>query len=297
MLYPYGMQGAPAVGGGLGGLPRKKTMQGALQYKYPMGGLITTTPAIEDVCYQVKFSPDGTKVFWNSATTIYQKTLVIPFDLRTAGAVTSFVVSASGNIIAFTISDDGTHLYYHNYAQGLLFHYLLRVPFDITSYTGLTTLSTATQSKYMYGMQISADGRNAYFVDPMTRFSENRSIFYQAKMSIPFDLTTAVFLPPTSLPIYSTPYALHVTRDGSYLFINDGGVNQSMGIYGYQLTTPYMLSTATNRRFFRNAVNCLGFNINDNFMNSKGLIYLYWFENGANNIVCEEVLAQMEFSK
>lgn len=153
-----------------------------------------------------------------------------PFDLTDLSFSTS--INAQGPL-GIAWNNDGTKLYGVSRADNLIFESELSTPFDIT--TATPTSSISTQDGTPEGIAWNDDGTKLYEV------GSGSALIYELDLSTPFDITTATFSASVAT---NDDFVgdIEWNNDGTKLFEIGRGSNL---IYESDLSTPFDITTAT----------------------------------------------------
>lgn len=189
-------------------------------------------------------SSDGLTLFTidSLVNLMFQYDLSTPNDLSTAvysGKSFDFKVGTNENLPeGLCLSSDDSKFYIVGSSQDAIFEYDLPTLNDITtaSYSG-NSLSTSAQDGSPRGLDISNDGTKLFLVGGATNF------IYQYNLSVPKDLSTAVFSGKTldTSNEDGNEEGVAISSDGRILLFLG---NASNTVYQYNLSTPNDLSTA-----------------------------------------------------
>ena len=196
----------------------------------------------------LRFSPDGTKVFFldyytsgvSSYSHIRRRTLSTPWDITSSSSDGSQLISTAPRVKDITFSPDGTKLYATDDTDDRVKEFTLSSPWHIQD-LDVNTMNTGTldtQGYNPWGLAFSPDGTKLYVCD------HHATKIYWYTLTTPWDIDTAV-LASASLSVSSQdtyPRSIDFSSDGRDLYVL-GGQNDT--IYQYTLTTPWDLSTAS----------------------------------------------------
>lgn len=178
----------------------------------------------------VHFSPDGKIMFMLGAATdrVFRYNLTIGFDLTTAVFLNFFSVVAQENSAqGMHISEDGKDIYVTGFQNMSVHRYALSIGFDLTTAAFVNSFSVSAQTTQPQDVFISESGKIMLIVGSVA------DRIYNYTLSVPFDITTAVFV--ASLPVGAqdtTPKAVDFSSNGERMFLL-GDVNDS--IFRYDL--------------------------------------------------------------
>ena len=211
----------------------------------------STSPA------NVQFSTDGTKMYvLEQAADLYQYNLSTAWDITTASYIQTIDLDVQdANTFGFCFKHDGTILYTIGRSNEINW-YNLSTPWDISTAVADANSGTVKLLDYnWHSIWISYDGTKLYVS------GETYSFVQQFELTTPYD--------PTSIKWHGyqvtwTYYAainmkgLNVSRDGTKLFMFNGGTTTGIHNYTnarmrtYTLTTPHDFSTITNNYGIKN---------------------------------------------
>ena len=233
-------------------------VSGSLGYQfssaYDTGNTLDISSVVGTSPRSLRWKPDGLKLFVLSAgvDTIYSFTLTSPYDLSTVSAPTTytFFQTEASNPITFHISSDGTKLYVPAYTSASEVHqYTLSTPWDLSSesYDGFLDLTGVV----VYGcgaVGFKSDGTKVYVYD---NFSLS-NVIYQYDLSVAWDVTSTT----SNQKTLSVLSVMTGTSGSDITFSPDGlsfllaKINTSDGIYKYDMSTAWDISTGTLDTFF-----------------------------------------------
>lgn len=143
---------------------------------FTSAGTYNANAEVGSVVYSVFIKPDGTKMYLNNSTNIYQYTLGTPWDITTASydSKTSAVSNPAGAPI--TLSPDGTKLYLPSGTYLTLSQYTLSTPWDISTATldGRSHLSSVASG--LQDFEFNPDGTEAILL-VATASSANKLVY------------------------------------------------------------------------------------------------------------------------
>jgi hypothetical protein len=203
------------------------------------GGYYEPTQAANPL--DVRFSPDGKRMYVLSGTSVYQYTLTHPWDITTATyASDTFDFSteeATPTGIAFNSA--GTKMYMVGTTDQIVEQYSLSTPWDVSTATAdAVTLDVSSEDTSPQGMVFANSGLKLYVVG-----DTNNSIF-EYTLTTAYDLSTATYSTNTiSVAVQDTsPRGVAIGNSGLAMFVIGA---QSDAIHQYTLSTAYDVSTAT----------------------------------------------------
>lgn len=198
------------------------------------------------------YKPDGTVMYYVSSVTdtVYQHNLSTAWDLPAAGNAdaTFSVATEETSPTALFFKSDGTIMYVLGRAGDDVNAYNLSTAWDITTATHHYTIQLLHLNSYILendptGLYISDDGTKVFRVG------------YGADFVVKFELSTAWDLRTSNVPNHPDAFihteltgndvgrGLCFSDDGSYMYIYCAGTTND--IYGYSLSTPWMVNTAS----------------------------------------------------
>ena len=142
------------------------------------------------------------------------------------------------------ISSDGQYLYVTNHENDNIRQYTMTTPYDWSTASVTSSLSTSTLDTHPRGITMTSDGKKAYIIG-----STNKKI-HELVLATPFDISTAYWSgiaknldDDTATTGFGTPdpVMIKISGTGEYLFVH----MYEEGIVTYQLSTPFDLSTAS----------------------------------------------------
>ena len=135
-----------------------------------------------------------------------------------------------------SFSDDGTKLFWHEYATTTAHQYSLSTGFDLTTATNdSVSFSFTGQTSQLSHVSFSTDGTK------MFSLSYGTGAMYQYSLSTAWDLSTASYASISKSTGVSEPWGLTFSPDGTKMFIVNFGGNA----YEYTLSTPFQINTAS----------------------------------------------------
>ena len=196
------------------------------------------------------FSNDGTRMFVVSIGSdsdndaVHQYTLTAAFDVSTATFVDSFSVGSQDTVprgVAF--SADGTKMFVVGSFDNNINEYTLTAAFDVSTAAFVDSFSVASQDILPLDMAFSGDGTKMFVLggagDDINEYT----------LSAPFDVSNVAGTSDVtfvdSFPVASqdrSTQGLTFSADGTRMFVV-GSINGA--VYGYALTAPFDVSTAT----------------------------------------------------
>lgn len=204
----------------------------------------------------VFFKPDGTKMFVSVATTLNQYTLSTPWDITTAGAVTSFTNTWDTATLGMFISPDGTKLVTCGQtavvnaglsiaaSEDRAYYLTLSTPWDITTGTLVSSLRFATGIAGLpagetapAGITFNSDGTIMYMI------GSGVDAVFQYTLTTAYNVGTATYLKQLSISSVETGgTCVTFNAAGSRMYIM-GTTYDS--IIEFRLSTAWDIATAT----------------------------------------------------
>ena len=223
-------------------------------------GLDVKTAKLEGLFYasqpgttgaDIFFKPDGTKLYMQDSTTVYQYSLSTAWDITTASYDSkSLVVESTGNLNGFFIGDSGTKLYGLNDGNYNVRQYNLSTAWDVStgSFDDTGDAGSGLPSGVYSGartVNFSSDGTKLY-----VHFDGPDGSVYQYTLSTAWDINTLSYS-KRSIPILSLDdvlarsydgltYGIRFSTDGTEMFML--GKNTS-AIFKFGLTTAWDIGT------------------------------------------------------
>ncbi len=147
------------------------------------------------------------------------------------------VVLRDQSPLGLAFSANGTKMFVVGKDQNMIHEYTLTAPFDVSTATFANFFPVASQDTRPQGLAFSNDGTKMFVVGDLG------GAVYEYTLSTPFDVSTATF--DSSFPVTSQdikPRGLAFSADGTRMFVTG---NNDIAVYGYTLTAPFDVSTAT----------------------------------------------------
>ena len=205
------------------------------------------------------FSRDGTKMFVGDYNNhIREYALGTAFDVSTARLVGNSprLDDSTGH---FAFSPDGSRLFV-SLDGSQIRQYDTAAPFDTSNLTDAGSLSVGSEYSLLYGIALSADGRNVFVAD-----GDDGQI-RQYGLPSPFDLAGASYAAALDLaPQEITPTSFAFGKDGTRMLILD----DKDAVFEYALPNAFNLTGAVYGGTFID----LGSAENDNTANALGLAF------------------------
>ena len=236
-------------------------VQPTFNKKFDLTGGVVDHPA------DVKFSPDGRKVFLlefssgndTSDVELIQFTLTTPFDISSIDTSTkvSIIVDAGDDALAgpegFAFSNDGKKVFIIDFGDKMQVN-TLETAYDLTNATRVADdginwgnyLSPTTNTSGTIDhreIEFNNDGTRMYFIDA---HPDHAVVSYI--LSTPYDPSTASLGPELALGDISSTYLqdIEFDDDGTRMYINESATSlRTNRTYVYKLSTTFDVSTAT----------------------------------------------------
>ena len=180
--------------------------------------------------------PDGTELFTIEGTIISTRPLSVPWDVDSAGAVTSTFnfVNEDSNPTSIFFKDDGSKMFMLGNSTNDLFQYDVPTPWNVGTASledgnSLTGISDPTKIFF------SRDGDFLYVVDPIV------GIVYRFEVPSPWDINFLQNLTSFN-PGLTSLTSISVKPEGDKMFLSDFTPKQ---IIEYTLSPNYSLSSPT----------------------------------------------------
>ncbi len=194
----------------------------------------------------VMFKPDGTTFYVSDDTTkvIRRYACTSPWVITGASIVQTEYIFARSNTASFTaptrffISNDGTDIYFSDFASGAMSRYGLTKAWDISAMFFKSSVTSAL-SVNSNGFCFSRDGLSLYYISGTT--------FFRKALSTPWDITTLAttatsFADSTYLGTSNTLTGVYIDQTGEYLY---GVTAATARIYKYKMSVPWDITTAS----------------------------------------------------
>ena len=170
----------------------------------------------DDAGRDVKFNPDGTKMFYLGGTNdrVYEYTLTTAFDVSTRSDVDSFPVPEDSFPNSLEFSTDGTKMFVLGSNDDEVNEYTLSTGFDVSTASHERTLDVTSEDTEPMGLAFNSNGTKMYVAgwtdDDINEYT----------LSTAWDISTASFVDSFSVGSEGTdPAALAFSSDGSKLFV------------------------------------------------------------------------------
>lgn len=186
------------------------------------------------------FKPDGTRFYIIGTTldSVLAYNMTVAWDIKTATISENFSVSVETAPSDLFFKNDGTILYILGQTTDLVRQFSLPTPWILTGATPTGTFNVSTQDGAPTGIYLREDGLKMYIAGDS---SPDKVIEYN--LSIPWDITTSVFLQSFSVFLEETAISgISFSDDGIRMYIV-GTLGDD--ITEYRLTIPWDISTAS----------------------------------------------------
>jgi hypothetical protein len=244
--------------------------------------------SVEGQPYGIVFKPDGTKMYLSGLSDVmHTYSLSTPWDVGTANRITSESLDLSTPFDWFMTSffkPDGLELYVQQHSPAKLMQYTLTTAWDIStaSYTREYT-STASGESYPAGMFFKPDGTKMYHV------GTGATAVKEFSLSTPWNISTLSYVREFSVASQSTqPMEVHFKPDGTQMYVLEQQTN--VGIYSYNLSTAWDISTASYNNSTGTAISNLTSNPRGMYFKPDGS-RLFFVEDTTNKVFSLKVEA------
>lgn len=148
-----------------------------------------------------------------------------------------FNTNLAGQEFGLFISADGYHVYICNIEGGVgaIYQYLMGTPWDISTVTSVRNLDISAKETQPLGVYFKVDGTKMYTI------GQAGDSIDEYNLSIPWDISTALYSQEFDASIETNPQALYFREDGKQMFF---GGQPNDKIYSLNLSTPWDVSTA-----------------------------------------------------
>jgi len=152
---------------------------------------------------------------------VYQYDLSTPGDLTTASLVATGLSNNLGTRQnSLTVSADGTQMYVAQKFDDQILKIDVSTPFDVTTATAGSKISTSSQTTDPTGIRFDNDGERAY----VCNVADTK--IYKYDLSTPFDFATKTFSSSADLGSRaSTVESIEFSSDGSIIYTQDSSKN------------------------------------------------------------------------
>jgi 6-phosphogluconolactonase (cycloisomerase 2 family) len=194
----------------------------------------------------ITFKPDGTKLYMNGSSTVFQYTLSTAWDLSTASYENKSYnantqLAGGGGAVAF--KPDGTKMFILSNSGSYgddVFRYSLSTAWDVSSASyDNNTVDVEAQETGTRSLALNSDGTKLFILGD----SSGEVLVWT--LSSAYDLSTASYDASEYLDTSgqdNSPKGMSFSSDGSKLFIMG---NQTDKVHKYNLNTAFDLSTAS----------------------------------------------------
>lgn len=162
-------------------------------------------------------------------------------ELESAVFTDNTTPTVTNDVICFYITPDGTKLITPDFSDGSVNMQILSTAWDVNSAGPIqATFDVSIQDFMMIGISFRSNGLRMYL-------SGNSSdTIFQYDLSIPFDITTAVYNGNSFTPGGTFVQTLTFSKNGDFFYFYGVGDN----IYQFTLSTPWEITSATNEFIF-----------------------------------------------
>jgi hypothetical protein len=161
-----------------------------------------------------------------------------------------FSVIEISSITNIDVDATGYHLYLSDYTTRKIYHYLMTVPWDLTTAT-LKDNITLPSGNTRRGFSLTPDGSSFYITNRTTYTVEKWSMSEAFNLSEAFNTGITLDLTGT---LNGASQDLDLSTDGKQVFVYKG-VSSDTRIYHWELTTPWNLSQSTYKGFYNYGTN------------------------------------------
>lgn len=141
-----------------------------VEYSYSTASLTYT--------YDIDFNDDGTTAYFLDNSDLKKADLVTPYDLSTAGSVTTeFDITPGSNIQSHQFVNNGNHYFYSAYTNSLVYHSTFTTAYDFSSVT----------SQEVYDYTFCANSNSMYIsveAEKMYIMSFYNDLIYQYSITV-----------------------------------------------------------------------------------------------------------------
>lgn len=203
-------------------------------------------PSEDSQPFGLWFKSDGTKMYvlGLSNNSVFQYSLSTAWDVSTASydTVTFDATTQDGSVTGLAFSADGTKMYIAGTATDTVYQYTLSTAWDLsTAAYASKSILVSSQTTAPGGITFKPDGTALYVA------SNSSDSIYQYTLGTAWDLSTASYASKV-LDVSAentSPKGLAFNSDGTKLFVSTSQPSSKYSVYGYSLSTPYDLATAT----------------------------------------------------
>lgn len=184
--------------------------------------------------------PSSSNIYISSSTNIFYQYSTANYSLGTATYVGSKTLSQEPATTGIYMTSSGNNLYSIGTGNDKIYRYTLSTPYSIATATYSSNLSIASIDTSPVGIYLNPTGNNLFILGDTT------DKIYKFTLSTPYDITTANLVSNISVGtgVTGTLNGLQFSPNGTNLYIMGVGVN-SRTVFGFNLTTPWDISTAT----------------------------------------------------
>lgn len=194
----------------------------------------------------IKFSPDGTRMYLTGATreSVLQYDLPIPYQPSPFFITGKSVNAEEGEPNGLEFKPDGTKMYIIGTSGDDINEYNLSIAWDVTTASYVQNFSVSAQTGAQpLKVRFKEDGTKMYVL------SITNDAIYQYSLSTPWNISTASY-DSVSFSVSSqdaTPFGLFFGDSGTKMYITGTTTDT---VYQYTLSTPWDLSTASYANLF-----------------------------------------------
>ena len=227
------------------------------------------------------FKPDGLKMYiaGNTGDEVNEYDLSTAWDASTAVFLQLFSVAGQDTIpYDIFFKPDGTKMYIAGFTGVDINEYNLSTAWDISTASFLQLFSVSAQDASVVGVTFKSDGTKMYML------GQDNANVNEYDLSTAWDISTAVFLQSFSVtPEDTAPRGMVFKPDGTKMFVVG---STSEGVYEYDLSTAWNVSTAVYLQVFLAATNTP--DINSVVFDTDGS-RMYLLDNTNDNVVQYDV--------
>lgn len=187
------------------------------------------------------FDPQGAIMYvaGDTADTVYQYTLSIPWDVSTAAIFSQnfSIVTQEGTPTEITFNTDGTIIYVIGSGTDKIHQYALSTPWRVSTAVYVQTIAVNTQDSFPVGVSFKSDGTKMYVLGATT------DSVYQYSLKRPWNVSSATY-DNVSLHIARqdvNPTSISFNDTGSTMYIIG---STSDTVHQFSLSTAWDLSSA-----------------------------------------------------
>jgi sugar lactone lactonase YvrE len=189
----------------------------------------------------IHFSPDGLIMFMagNATDRLYRYDLTIPFDLSTGSSTDSLIVAAQDfSPQDVFLTSDGLIMFMLGSTNGSVYRYDLSPAFDLSSASFVNSFVVGGQDTAPAGIHFSPEGSMLFMM------GDNTNAAYRYDLSIPFNVTTAVYSGNTFNVSGEdgSPQDIFLSPNGRLMHMIGADTDK---VFSYNLSPAFDLETAT----------------------------------------------------